>query len=505
MIDSFFIGSADLENIEDGYSDYFEPAPSETPGKYSLVLPPGDLGLCMYTFYSSTVPGGGCAILHDWKRLILSKGDVEENINFTATTTNLGNLEGGITVPSGYDSFPQDWCLIYAARKDNPIVTPLKDAVAFPGYGTSYKFKNLPAGTYTLTAYARNLASVMYQDVTVTAGNTATRNITFSAGGILKGKVTGESAEAPIESALVTILENGKKAFTDSSGNYEIRGISEKTYTVKVNATGYAAKQSTIVITSGETTTQDFSLSATIGSISGTVKNSSGGFVNSATVLAYNLDDNTCHTDQTVGGAFSIADLIPGKYILVTSAEDYKVTVYPAADGNMSLAAQENKTGVEINIGEPSPPAFTVRSAMNDNTLSMEFFSDKDLNATPLITVDTGNGSLGTLTQNNDLNHYQTGQVSNLPRFRTLFVNRNQSAISFSYLSSVSYSNLSIKTPSVFSSISPSLNFRCIVEKNSILASCEMVIDCPPLYIFKSSLVPDSLWYIFTKAEVSKK
>jgi hypothetical protein len=411
---SFFIGKVDTQDIEDGYGDYFALETFETPGKYRMVLPSGDIGLCLYTFYESTteVPGGGCAILHDWKRLNLSKGDVRSDVNFTAQTENPGSLEGSLIVPSGYDSFPEDWCYVYAAREANPIAMPIKDAIAFSGYSTSYKFKNLPAGTYTLTAYARNLASVRYQKVTVAAGSTATQNITFSAGGVLKGNITKESGTA-IEGAIVTILENGKKAFTDSSGNYEIRGINGGSYTVKVNAAGYAEKQAMVVISDGKTAAQNFSLSSTIGSISGTVKNSSDEPINWATVLAYNLDDHTSHTAQTVAGAFSITELIPGKYKLVVKAEGYKVTVYPkvadpAADGNIPLAAQEDKTGIGINIGEPSPPVFTVNSSIKDNKLSLEFYSNKDLPADPTVSIATGKGSLvGSLTSNSAHNHFE--------------------------------------------------------------------------------------------------
>ena len=414
-IDSIFVGMLDTEDINDGYGDYFKKDANETPGNYQMMLPPGDITIGIYTYHEFLPGWGGCVILHDWKRFNLTKGDSLSNLDFTAVTTSPGTLKGNITVPSGYNYFPEEWCSIYAYALDpngNTINSiQLGDAVAFPGWTTTYEFRDLPAGTYRLKAYARNLASVVVPSVSV--GGMAIQDITFTAGGTLSGQVT--DGVAAISGASVAIEENGKQAVTDASGNYIIKGINTGTYTVNAGALGYADKQATVKVTEGSVATQDFVLSSTVGSISGTVKDISDANVNGATVAAYNETDKTSRTDTTVGGAFSITQLTPGQYILAVNTDAYGVVVYPEGANRITLLANQNKTGININVGAPKPPSFTVSSSASTTpvVLSMTFYSDRNLLAAPHVTKVDCNGVLGTLTSNTALNRFEIDYTAN--------------------------------------------------------------------------------------------
>jgi len=420
-IDSFFIGWVEDDSIHDGYGNYFELDASETPGNYEMALPSGDIAVGMYVHQDYLPVWGGCAILHDWERLNLTKGDTRNNVDFTAITTGTGTLQGDITVPAGYDYFPEEWCAIYALALDpngNIINSAsLCDAVAFAGgVPPVYEFRNMPTGDYMLKAYARNLASVIVTLVTVNVGGTTIQDIEFTSGGTLNGQVTdGLSA---ISGASVTIEENGKQAITDaSSGNYSITGINTGTYTVNAGALGYADAQATVQVTEGSVTTQDFALSATVGSISGTVKDISDANINGATVVAYNESDDTSKTAETVGGAFTIGQLTPGQYILAVNTDDYGVVVYPEGAGRITLSAnQDITTGINITVGERQPPVFTVSSSASNTlpvVLSMEFYSDRNLLAEPDVTRIDANGVLGSLTSNNALNRFEIDYTAN--------------------------------------------------------------------------------------------
>ena len=183
-INKNFVGFLNASDIDDGYGDYFEPNASETPGKYQLILPPGDIAVGMY-IYQNYLPGeAGGATLHDFKRFNLTEGDSKVNVNFTAVTTNTGTLKGDISVPTSYDNFFREWCCIYAYAldADNNIKSaiPLGDAVAFAGWPpTKYEFRGLPAGNYMLRAYAWNLPIVVIPLVTVSDGTTI-QNIDFT-------------------------------------------------------------------------------------------------------------------------------------------------------------------------------------------------------------------------------------------------------------------------------------------------------------------------------------
>lgn len=410
-IDQFFVGDIENQDIEDGYGDYFQPDSSETPGNYTMPLPPGDIGIGMYIGNPEKLPGGGgSAILHDWKRFTLAQGDSRSNIDFTANIGSTGTLKGSLIVPSGYNYLPGDWCMVYAFALDsngnriNPAF--LCDAVAFSGYTTQYEFIEMPAGNYQLKAYARNLPSVIITSVTVSSGSTTTQDINFTGvpSGTLSGTITNTNGGAAVSGATVKILENGKLAVSDNNGNYTMSPMNTGTYTVKVTAQGFADAQTTVTIVAGSNTL-DYTLDSNVGSISGTVKDAVGGNVNAATVVAYNETDYSRKTAQTVGGAFTITGLTPGQYVLAVDAGIYGVVTHPAT---ITLSAGGNEV-VNIIVGTPQAPAFAVISSASNTTpvvLSMEFYSDQDLLAAPQVSIVQGNGALGSLTSNSALNRF---------------------------------------------------------------------------------------------------
>ncbi len=412
--DGRFIDQRDLENIDDGYGDYFQNDPGESPGNYGTwLLPPGDVALGMYYQQSQRSGEMWSVLLGGWKRLNLSKGDVRTGVDFTwEAPVNPGTLKGNLSAPAGYSSYGYDWAMVYAFRLDesgNPVgVLPMGDAVAGPGWTKAYEFQALSAGSYTLRAYAKNLASVTLGSVAVSAGQTTTQTITFTAGGTVAGQVT--DGANPVVGATVTIVETGAKATTDASGNYSLPGLNAGSYTVKASAATYAPAQATVGVTAGVTTTQNFALTNTASSIAGTVKDLEGGNVNGATVLAYNETDKSQATCQTVAGAFTLGSLTPGSYILSVNTEQYGVVVYPAGNGRITLAAGQDLTGVAITVGTPVPPVFSVHSSVSDGTpvvLSMEFSSNRDLSAAPEVTIVAGEGTLGSLTSNAARNRFE--------------------------------------------------------------------------------------------------
>src|SRR5581483_8575663 len=82
------------------------------------------------------------------------------------------------------------------------------------------------------------------------------------AGGTLSGTVTATPGGAPIAGATLTL--GTRTATTDGSGFYSFTGLPAGTYpTLTASAPGYYSSTVTnVVVTDGNTTTQDFSLSA---------------------------------------------------------------------------------------------------------------------------------------------------------------------------------------------------------------------------------------------------
>ena len=78
-------------------------------------------------------------------------------------------------------------------------------------------------------------------------------------GGTLAGTVTDSSTDAPIDGAHVNV-SNGASATTNASGHYEVT-LAPGTYSATYSKAGYASQTfNNLVITDGETTTQDAAL-----------------------------------------------------------------------------------------------------------------------------------------------------------------------------------------------------------------------------------------------------
>jgi hypothetical protein len=81
----------------------------------------------------------------------------------------------------------------------------------------------------------------------------------------IKGYVSADKTNAPIQGAMVAIEQNGKSATTDQDGKYQILQVAANTYNIKIGAEGYTSKLiENVVIKTGTVST----LSATLVPIS---------------------------------------------------------------------------------------------------------------------------------------------------------------------------------------------------------------------------------------------
>ena len=81
----------------------------------------------------------------------------------------------------------------------------------------------------------------------------------MTTGGTLAGTVTDSSTDAPIDGAHVNV-SNGASATTNASGHYEVT-LAPGTYSATYSKAGYASQTfNNLVITDGQTTTQDAAL-----------------------------------------------------------------------------------------------------------------------------------------------------------------------------------------------------------------------------------------------------
>src|SRR5919198_1128907 len=81
--------------------------------------------------------------------------------------------------------------------------------------------------------------------------------------GNIVGKITDESNNQTLVGATITIIENSKKAVTESDGTYKFKDIPVGKYTLQISFVGYESKKvSDVEIIKGEITTLNITLVA---------------------------------------------------------------------------------------------------------------------------------------------------------------------------------------------------------------------------------------------------
>ena len=170
----------------------------------------------------------------------------------------------------------------------------------------NYTLSNVPAGSVSVTASLTGFAS-QTSSVTVSSGATSTLNFSLapsnSSPGTISGRVTNSSTGAALAGA--TVSYSGGSTTTDSSGNYTLSNVDVGTVSVTASLTAFTSQTNAVTVSSGATSTLNFSLAPTTtpGSINGKVTNiSTGGAVSGATV---SFSGGSTTTDSSGNYSFS--------------------------------------------------------------------------------------------------------------------------------------------------------------------------------------------------------
>ena len=170
----------------------------------------------------------------------------------------------------------------------------------------NYTLSNVPAGSVSITASLTGFAS-QTSSVTVSSGATSTLNFSLapssSSPGTISGRVTNSSTGAALAGA--TVSYSGGSTTTDSSGNYTLSNVDVGTVSVTASLTAFTSQTNAVTVSSGATSTLNFSLAPTTtpGSINGKVTNiSTGGAVSGATV---SFSGGSTTTDSSGNYSFS--------------------------------------------------------------------------------------------------------------------------------------------------------------------------------------------------------
>jgi hypothetical protein len=161
----------------------------------------------------------------------------------------------------------------------------------------------------------------------------------------------------PISGATVQTNTGGYSTTSGPDGSYTLSDVAVGTYNVTASKSGYQSQtQNNVSVSANQTTTVNFSLTPTTGTISGYVRNAAGVGIAGATVQTNTGGYST--TTQS-DGSYTLSNVAPGTYNVTASKTGW---------------LSQTNNGVSVSAGQTTTSNFTLRVAI-ENFESMPSWS----------------------------------------------------------------------------------------------------------------------------------
>ena len=174
----------------------------------------------------------------------------------------------------------------------------------------------------------------------------------FQSGG--SGSISGNVTDSVTGAAIAGATISGPgSATTDPTGNYQFASVAAGTYVLSASASGYQNSSSTVTVSNGANSTQNFTLApATNGSFSGRVTSAVDGRAIAGATVSYSGGSTTTNTT----GNYSFAAVAPGTYAVTATktgwgkvTNNVNVSAGAAATLNFQLATSGQIKGTVTN------------------------------------------------------------------------------------------------------------------------------------------------------------
>lgn len=233
----------------------------------------------------------------------------------------------------------------------------------------SYRFRGIPAGSYTLNAFVsspQGTALTGANDVMVTNGETAAADITIEPTGALAG-VVRTAGGIPAVNISVSLTRTGFDRFTQTndSGQYLFSDVPVGSFTVSaIEPNTNAASTAQVTIIQDSTSTQDLTLVG-VGTVQLQVNFANGNPAPNALVYIEesaegNYFNFAGYTDST--GHLTIADVAVGAFVIRVYHPN-NTNIYKDVNGTVAIGGET----VTISIALPSIATVRVTVLMENN------------------------------------------------------------------------------------------------------------------------------------------
>ncbi|MCK5687003.1 carboxypeptidase regulatory-like domain-containing protein, partial [bacterium] len=184
----------------------------------------------------------------------------------------------------------------------------------------NFTFENIAKGAKTLTADAGDYYTTVVKNAQINAGEPTTVDFALiNNKGRISGTVTDSSDSTPLEGVSVTLLTlagvTETYTYSNTSGTYWLIGITRGTYKLFYEKQDYTSNNITFDIIAGQSVQlSTISLSPTMGSLSGEVRDIRTGLPISGSVVLLSLNNNVVSTSTDAGGGFRFSQIAAGIY-----------------------------------------------------------------------------------------------------------------------------------------------------------------------------------------------
>ncbi len=236
-----------------------------------------------------------------------------------------------------------------------------------------------PNGQYTLSDFApgdylvranANLYQQQIKAATVTSNTTTTVDFALvTPPGTISGTAKDAVTMALLPGVAVNVY-NGQtligSAVTDPNGFYQIQNLSPGNYTVTASKATYQTQAIGATVTAGATTTVDFALVLTPGTISGTVTDAvTTSPIEGASVSVFSGQTFIANALTDVMGNYTIPNLAPGQYTVIARAG---TTYQTASQGATVIGGMTTTVDFALQLN-PGAITGTVTNASNGQPL----------------------------------------------------------------------------------------------------------------------------------------